>query len=201
MSNIKIMQSCSHKTTIAILLEAIQQWRKSNGWSRETVVDEIVSAHIKAGFDVPTGIIFNPETQDTYSRMKVNADRVYRWLDDPSKDNNLLPANFMNSILMALPIELRIATANQLHMPVGLSCSSLSHEENHNTPLDILQKIMRESAEAQQSIAALIDGETEAELHTAHKEISEAIAQLTLAKEMVETKIVEQRKENIGGNQ
>lgn len=195
-----VMQSNSHKSAISIIFAALESYRKSKQWSRETMVQEIVDAHYKAGFNVSSEVEFDPETKDTYKRMKVNADRIYRWLDE-STDKNLLSANLTNSILMALPIDLRIATANQLHMQIGLSCNGLNSTAIHNTPLDILQKIMRESAEAQQSIAALIDGETEAELHTAHKEISEAIAQLTLAKEMVETKIVEQRKENIGGNQ
>lgn len=195
-----VMQINSHKSAISIIFAALEAYRKSKQWSRETMVQEIVDAHYKAGFNVSSEVEFDPETKDTYKRMKVNADRIYRWLDE-STDKNLLSANLTNSILMALPIDLRIATANQLHMQIGLSCLGLNSTTIHNTPLDILQKIMRESAEAQQSIAALIDGETEAELHIAHKEISEAIAQLTLAKQMVETKIVEQRKENIGGNQ
>lgn len=190
MSNKLNMQSQSHKTTIAILLEAIERWRKSNGWSRETVIDEVVTAHVKAGFDVPTGIVFDPNTKDTYSRMKVNADRVYRWLDDYSTDKNLLPANFINSLLLALPMDLRIATANQLTMPIGLSCTSLNTDGSNNT-FELLQSIIQESAEAQQSIVALLDGETAEELHAAHKEISEAIAKLEQAKNMVETKIVD----------
>lgn len=40
--------------------------------------------------------------------MKVNADRVFRWLDDGTKDTNLVPANFVPSILAALPTDLKV---------------------------------------------------------------------------------------------
>ncbi len=96
------MRDVSHKTWIAIVLDHVNAWRKANGWSRETVVQMIVEAHECTNGPVVTGIKFEPHTADTFERWKVNADRVFRWLDDSSKDTNLLPTNFIPSILAAM---------------------------------------------------------------------------------------------------
>jgi hypothetical protein len=95
-----VMRDSSH-TVIAGVRIAVNTWRKREGWSRETVVTRIVGQYEKLGGPELTGIVFNPETQDSYDRAHVNADRVYRWLDDESKDLNLLPANFLPFVLAA----------------------------------------------------------------------------------------------------
>ncbi|MCS9500340.1 hypothetical protein N1E27_29850, partial [Pseudomonas aeruginosa] len=92
------MRTESH-TLISTLLGVVNQWRRREGWSRETVVQHIVEAHERIQGALVTGIVFDPPTRDTTERMKVNADRVFRWLDDGTKDTNLVPANFVPSIL------------------------------------------------------------------------------------------------------
>lgn len=101
------MRSESH-TLISTLLSVVNQWRRREGWSRETVVQHIVEAHERINAHIATGIVFDPPSRDAMDRMKANADRVFRWLDDSTKDNNLLPANFLPSILSALPNDLKI---------------------------------------------------------------------------------------------
>ena len=83
------MRDVSHKTWIAIVLDHVNAWRKANGWSRETVVQMIVEAHDRMNGQVVTGIKFEPHTADTFERWKVNADRVFRWLDDSSKERRV----------------------------------------------------------------------------------------------------------------
>lgn len=83
------MRSESH-TLISTLLGVVNQWRRREGWSRETVVQQIVEAHERIQGALVTGIVFDPPTRDTTERMKVNADRVFRWLDDGTKDTNLV---------------------------------------------------------------------------------------------------------------
>ncbi|MBN0437935.1 hypothetical protein JTM67_36255, partial [Pseudomonas aeruginosa] len=84
------MRNESH-TLISTLLGVVNQWRRREGWSRETVVQHIVEAHERIQGALVTGIVFDPPTRDATERMKVNADRVFRWLDDGTKDTNLVP--------------------------------------------------------------------------------------------------------------
>lgn len=184
-----IMQTDSHNSIIAILRDAVELWRKHNGYSRETAVQYIVEAHVQAGFELASGIVFNPDTRDAYERMKVNADRVYRWLDDVSKDRNLLSANFINSILLALPMDIRIATANAMLMPIGLCCRSVDDTDESDSAMDMLSRMLVECAEAHESVAALINGETLQELKHAHQQVTEAIEAFSSAQSIIEVRL------------
>ena len=77
------MQHGSHnRTLIAILRDAVEAWRKRNGWSRETAAQTIVDAHERIGGPANSGIVFEPPSIDAFKRVKANADRIFRWLDD-----------------------------------------------------------------------------------------------------------------------
>ncbi|MFY9327828.1 MAG: hypothetical protein WAO76_07395 [Georgfuchsia sp.] len=172
-------ESCKRPATaIAILREAVEDWRRGNGWSRETVAQTIVEAHEQIDGPLITGIVFNPPTRDTIERMRVNADRIYRWLDDVSKDRNHLPANMMVSVLSALPAPQRRATADRLLRPCGLGARALLAETVNDlstTVVNLLRADLVETAQANEAIARLIDGVDPGELETAQREIVEAM--------------------------
>ena len=180
------MQHSSHNSWIAIIRDAVEVWRKQNDWSRETAAQVIVEAHELHGLHQVSGIVFDPPTRDAYSRMKVNADRIFRWLDEVTKDNNLLPANFILSNLAALPADLRMHTANRMLMQVGLGCREIGAECSAR-PLALLQAMLAEAADAEGAVAALVDGIETGELENAHRELTEAISAFTKARDTVET--------------
>lgn len=189
MSSQNIMQNVSHKTTIAIVRDAVEAWRKENGWSRETVCQTIVEAHEAKGFDQVTGIVFEPKTTDAFKRQKVNADRIYRWLDDVAKDNNLLPVNFTVSILSAMPAALRVSTANAMLHSIGVVSRSANGQQKAHSTLELLHDILKETAEAANSVAKLITSDTKEDLQLAHKEVSEAMEALKRAQAVIEFKL------------
>src|SRR5688572_19269246 len=124
------MRNDSHNTLIGTIRTAVVEWRKREGWSRESVVQEIVNKHEEIGAPAVTDIAFDPVTRDAFGRMKVNADRVFRWLDDESKDTNLLPVNFLPSILAALPTDLQLQVLGVLARPLGLEVNSAETNES-----------------------------------------------------------------------
>lgn len=171
------MRNKSHKTLIATLLDAVNDWRRSQGWSRETVVQQIVDAHQRGGADAMTGLTFTPPATDAFERAKVNADRVFRWLDDRTKDNNLMPANFLPSVLLALPVNLRVSVLSGLLQPLGLGVRVLATvDAGQLDALGLLQVLLLENGQAQQALAGLIDGITPGELQQAQRELVESIA-------------------------
>lgn len=180
------MQHESHKTWISIIRDAVEAWRKANGYSRETAAQRIVEAHEANGFNISSGIIFDPNTRDAFERMKVNADRVFRWLDEVTKDRNLLPANFIPSILAALPDDYRLLALQRMLTPLGVSAHSFCDAKTTETPLTLLQKILVESGEATSALVELVDGIEEGELLDAHQQLNEAIAAFTNARNTVE---------------
>ncbi|WP_338881535.1 hypothetical protein WHX56_14070 [Achromobacter veterisilvae] len=170
------MRHESHKTLIAILREHTSAWRKSQDWSRETLAESIVCAHERLNGAATTGIRFEPNTQDTFGRLKVNADRVFRWLDDESKDSNLLPANFIPSILAAMPHDRRRHCVDDMLRPLGLAVRTLAFDVEEGLAQDQVTNLMREQTEAAAAAVALLDAKaTPAQLVNAHRELSESI--------------------------
>lgn len=170
------MRHESHKTLIAILREHTSAWRKSLDWSRETMAEVIVIAHECLNGAATTGIRFEPNTQDTFGRLKVNADRIFRWLDDESKDTNLLPANFIPSILAALPHDRRRHCVDDMLRPLGLAVRTLALEAGDGLAQGQVTNLMREQTEAATAAVALLDANaTPAQMVNAHRELSESI--------------------------
>jgi len=174
------------------MLDHINGWRKSNGWSRETAVQQIVEAHDSIRGPAVTGIRFEPNTADAFERSKVNADRVFRWLDDSSKDTNLLPANFIPSVLSALPIQQRLHCLNDLLR--GLGVSVILKDSQNTASLDavaLLCSMLKEDTEAHQAVAALIREATLEQLITARKELVESIDATKQALQAIEGALTE----------
>lgn len=170
-------ESQAQETTIATVARYVNVWRLREGWSRETVVEQIVNAHERIGGPLVTDIRFEPNSSDTFKRMKANADRVFRWLDDLSKDNNLLPVNFLPSIIAALPEDLRLHCLTDMLRPTGCSVRLICNDLDRDfLPLKSLQTLIKEAGEAQQAVSALVDGATQEELEIAIKELGDLFA-------------------------
>lgn len=163
-----------HSTMIGILRQHVIAWRKANGWSRETVVQQIVDAHELIEGPAATGIVFDPPTRDTFERQRVNADRVFRWLDDESKDNNLLPVNFLPSIWAAMPMDIRLHCIADCLSPIGVSVSSISHgnEMEFDTHTH-MAALVKESAEAHLALLRIGPNATLSVLEAAEKEVAD----------------------------
>lgn len=183
MSN-KITCSESH-TTIGSLRTAVNAWRRREGWSRESVVQAITETHVRIGADVVSGIRFDGSA-DTFTRQHTNAERVYRWLDDESKDNNLLPANFLRSIIAALPMDLRLQAVDALLADTGLHADvSPTNGVEASIPKHI-RTISKECSEAVASVAELMDDGSPAALAQADRELAEASAAIEAARDSVQ---------------
>jgi hypothetical protein len=185
------MRHESQKTLIAILREGVGEWRKRNNWSRETVVQCIVEDFESRGGPAAIGIEFDPPTRDTFKRAKANADKVMRWLDDETKDNNLIPPNFIEYLLHAMPADIRNACLNDHLASFGLGLRSLETEKSGrlNVPSH-LRAMLKEESEKNQAITELMDGADLGKLQRAHKEISEAIEAQVAARVAIESEMV-----------
>lgn len=180
----------AQETTIATVARYVNVWRLREGWSRETVVEQIVDAHERINGPLVTDIRFEPNSSDTFKRMKANADRVFRWMDDLSKDNNLLPANFLPSLIAALPEDLRLHCLTDMLRPTGcsvrLTCvdSATAFE-----PGKSIRRLIKENSEAQQAVVTLVDGATLPELQNARKELGESLSETKKALAEVEAEL------------
>jgi hypothetical protein len=178
------------QTLIGILREEISEYRRLNRLSRETVAANIVEAHERLGADSLVNIRFEPKTVDAFERMKVNADRIFRWLDDETKDGTLLPANFLQSVLAGVPEEVRRRALDRILMPLGFAVRSLSlSQELVPFSAAVAVDLMREQNEAAQAVTGLIDGYDRQELERAHLQVSESIDAAGKTRAMIEAKL------------
>ncbi len=170
------MRNESH-TLVGMIRRHVVEWRKAEGWSRETVAQQIVESHeLLAGPQV-TGIRFECKTTDAFERMKNNADRIFRWLDDETKDGNLLPANFIPSILAAMPADRRLACVDDLLRPLQMA-GRRTDAAARTGELDVptkLARVLKEDGEAHLALATLISEPTSCRVDEALKEINESI--------------------------
>jgi hypothetical protein len=171
------MRSESHKTRISVIREHVTAWRQAEGWSREATALAIVEAHVRSGGPARTGIHFEPGSGDSFTAAKTFADRIFRWLDDETKDTNFLPANFEDSILLAMPVSRRMACVDEQLRLLGLACRSLDGAAD--VEIDVhahLCSVIKEDADSHEALANAMAIRSPEALQRAHKEISESIA-------------------------
>lgn len=191
-----LMQRATHPSAIAIVSDHIEAWRRDNRWSRETVADFIVQAHDRIGGPEITGIRFEPPTTDAFERMRVNADRLFRWLDDRSKDKNLLTLNMFWPILEALPVDRRVMLLNDLLQPVGIAVRGIVECDGEVTQAEInahFQDLVDHAGHATIATAALLDGIHSGEAEHAEAKLGLAAATIQRARLLV-GRIIKRRK-------
>ncbi|MDE1139559.1 MAG: hypothetical protein PW999_07860 [Paraburkholderia tropica] len=158
------MRTISHRSPIAAAKAAITELKNMHGWSRETVVDEVVTAHERIGAERRVNVHFS-DHHDIVTRQKTNADRVYRWLDDDENDRNLLSANMLPSVLAALPIDLRVALVNEILAPLGLSSRVIEGSGGDDVNAqEIMRALVRANHRTEAAAADLLDGVDPGEL-------------------------------------
>lgn len=163
------------QSTIAIVRNAFQAWRKREAKSRDAIVDDFVKVFRSLGGEAVTGVRFERRGVDEYDSMRIQGERVYRWLDDETKDNNLLTANMLPYLLAALPMDLRIGAVADMLLPTGLS----AHVAGKRHGMDVahlLQAVAKGGGEATASLALLVTGAVPHDLHEAQRELTESIA-------------------------
>lgn len=165
------MRSTSQKTKLAHLMTYIDKWRERAG-SRESVAVAIVEAHMAAGFNTRAKLHFDTQG-DAFTLAKNAADRIFRWLDDKTKDGNFMPANFEDSILLAMPEDLRLCYLNDWLGQFGMRAKGVHEEDSGGCAVTHLKAVSKESAEATSAMADLLDGDTDAELDIADHELAE----------------------------
>lgn len=178
------MRNDSYKTVISRIAEYIDDWRKAQGMSQITVVDEIVKTHDRIEGPAATGIVFE-KSSDEWNRQKNNADRIWRWLDDKSKDRNLLPINFLPSILAAMPEEQRRAFLAELLAPLNLGVRSLEGEDTDEFTFEHVCDTHIETAKAMQLLAIAHKDPTESNLQAAERAAEKVTERFARTKKII----------------
>ncbi len=172
------MRNRPHKTLIGVLRDAVHAWRQRERWSMESVTDEIVRQYYSRGLDVVWLIDFHRHVEggDAVRVIKTNCDRITRWLDDQTKDTNLMSANFVPMLLQVLPADLRLQVMVEAFTPLGIDVSLRVADEVTDSHAALMSALAKESGEGMAAFALLADRCTHDELNRALVEIEEGAA-------------------------
>lgn len=168
------------KGLLKVVREQVQEWCLRNHYSREDAATAIIQQHYGAGFDQTSGIVFdecrNGKPISERAR-RTAADRIFRWLDDETKDKNLLPASFLPSILLALPEEDSLNVLNEVLAPLGVEVLTRAPPKRLQAgdlkPAELLRDLVLRTGDAEKSLAEMLDGIDPGELECARKELRE----------------------------
>lgn len=180
------MRNESQKTKLAHLMAYVDKWRERAG-SREAVALAITEAHIAAGFNTRAKLHFDV-AGDPFTRAKNAADRIFRWLDDKTKDGNFMPANFEDSILQAMPEDLRLAYLNEWLRQFGMVAKGRFDDAPDVCLTGLLPGVIKEVSEAKFALASMPAEPSEKALDDADREFSEAIEELRKTQAVIRAK-------------
>lgn len=177
------MQHRTQKTIISIISDHVDAWRRSTGMSREAISELIITKYRNDNKHRLPGVkdFSNDKVKnvdEAFEARRVNADRIFRWLDDRSKDSTFLPANFIPSVLGSMPDDLRISCVNQILIQLDMFAQNIERPVNSDSccnPLSHLKKLIKESREAEQSLCELIENYDQSDLMQAQKELSDLV--------------------------
>ncbi|MCD4505543.1 hypothetical protein LQR30_15700 [Chromobacterium piscinae] len=171
----KSMRNSSQKTVIGAIREHVDLWRRQQGMTHQVAAACVVDAYFSGRFDRVWPIDFVVEGDD-YRRLKNNSDRVWRWLDDQTKQTVLLPANLIPAVLSALPQNLRLQCVVELLAPLGMAPTLLIQEETDACHSALMASAAKESGEGLSAFALLANGMTPEQLRVALAEVEESIS-------------------------
>lgn len=184
------MQHKRH-TWISIVSDHVNEWRLGNNWSRETVAEEIVDKYLEIYPKGLPGVVEFSNHSDIFTRNQANATRIFRWLDDRTKDKNFLDANFLHVIVQSLPPDLRVRCINEMIRSMSLvaSVADEAQKPQDDKPVNHLKALIKEGSEACGAITELLDGATPDEWVKAQQELIQLADVVAKARALVDPQV------------
>ena len=176
----KNVSQIPRKPVTELIKDMIDGWRRGLQLSQSKIVARVVEAHKAIDGERVTEILFEEERsgRDLTHCQKINMQKVYRWLgaNDHNEDGpGNMPANFLPSVLAALPMDLRIQLANDILAPCGLVAHSATiSSEDAFDPSQHVVTMLKELPEAKKAAFDLTRCGSDEALKRAHIEGIEA---------------------------
>lgn len=168
------------RSRLDLLMVAINQWLQQPKASRSTITADIVQAVEDCGLTHQLnneGITFN-RSHDLYNDMRVNAQKIFRWLGQYEGTHAFADRLFYleQAILAAMPAQHRLAYLNEVYGMTGvLVCGRPQSAEVIDTHR-MAASLTKEHMEAQVSVIELGPCPDLRAAQAAHREVAEAVA-------------------------
>lgn len=168
------------RSRLDLLMVAINRWLELPKTSRSTICSEIVKAVDGLGLTqvlAQEGITFT-YSHDLYNDMRVNAQKIFRWLGQ-YEGTHAFPDRLFHleqAIVAAMPESIRLDYLNEVYGMTGaVVCSQQSNQGLVDTAR-MAASLTKEQMEAQISVIELGISPGFDAAKKAHREVSEAVA-------------------------
>lgn len=168
------------RSRLDLLVSAINQWLEQPKASRSKITAEIVQAVEDCGLTDQLnneGITFN-RSDDLYNDMRVNAQKIFRWLGQ-YEGTHAFPDRLFHleqAILAAMPEDIHLNYLNEVYGVVGVVvCTRQSSQEDIDATR-MAASLTKEQMEAQVSVIELGTSPGFDAAKKAHREVAEAMA-------------------------
>ncbi len=169
-----------HRSRLEILIKAINRWLELPKTSRSIITSDIVVAVAECGLTEileKEGITFNL-SDDPYNDMRVNAQKIFRWLGQyegthafPDRLFYIEPA-----ILKAMPEEIRLEYLNSVYGVTDVYIGAKQKKCNKINAEKMAKSINKEHSEAMDATLELGNSPSNEKIITAHRELMESAA-------------------------
>lgn len=170
----KCMRDLPHKTVLGVARDALHAYRMRRGLTNGGLAIDLVDFYRQGGWRGVWPIEFQ-ESRDAGRDAATNSERIWRWLDDQTKETNLLPVNLLPVLLAYLPMDLRLRCVSEMLLPLGLSVSIAHTTETQATHAALMAGMAKEAGEGVAAFAELAEALTPEQLMRAKVEIEEGI--------------------------
>ena len=168
------------RSRLDLLMFAINRWLEQPKTNRSNIAAEIVQAAEDCGLTeqlANEGIVFNC-TEDIYNDMRVNAQKIFRWL---GQYDGLHPFHdrlwhIEIAILGAMPEDLRLNYLTDVYSLIGVLVCARQQGGNRIDVTRMAASLTKEQMEAQISVIELGASPDLSATKTAYREVSEAVA-------------------------
>lgn len=185
------------ESRLKLLVRAVNKWVDLPGKTRAIVCQEIVEALEVSGMKETLeaeGITFNTGG-DLLNQMRVNAQKLFRWLGCYDEVHAFPDRLFYVEplILAAMPEDIKIHYLNSVYGPSGVTVCRLSIGEASDEfdLLKMVREITKENADAQVCLIDHSCSQSKETAKRAHEELSEALAIGTVVLRRLEDELTE----------
>lgn len=192
----------SHETFIDCLKRHLKAWKlrgpsgdgKEGAYSDQTICDEIVKTFERLGGSLKTGMRFSSTSKDEFNRLKANAVRISRMMNDEVETDEQFTSdslfNLLPYITAAMPRDLSHSFWLEYQAVAGFAPQSLDDAGDGELTIRDLSLVIKADSDSHQAFAAVLQNPNDAAaLAEARKTLRMAIAEKVRRSKTIEALI------------
>lgn len=189
----------SHETFVDCLKRHLKAWKlrgpsgdgKEGAYSDQAICDEIVKTFERLGGGLKTGMRFSSTSKDEFNRLKANAVRISRMMNDEVETDEQFTSDSLTNLLpyitAAMPRDLAASFLVEYLMPANFIPHEMEDGGDGEFSISTYVRIIKSDSETHAAFANMIDNPDVESLKATRKSLRTSIAEKIRASRTIET--------------